>query len=168
MIKRIQLFLLVFLIPLVALSEEKAEESEADEGHSLAHSVVFYLPNRVLDILDIFRFRALVGPGGAVGVRVTEPLSAFLGSYSVAYAGLPGPRLDDIINYPVGIEARAGAAVSVVELDAYAGTANRYSPTEIGFNLHALLLGFDFGFDPVEVVDFGVGIFGFDIRDDDL
>ena len=39
------------------------------QGHSLAHTLLFYIPNRVLDAVDIVRLRVRVGPGVALGAR---------------------------------------------------------------------------------------------------
>ena len=55
-------------------------------------NILFYIPNRVFDVLDIVRLRLRVGPGISVGVRATKPLTAFIGPHMTVWAGLPGPR----------------------------------------------------------------------------
>ena len=143
-------------------------EKSPSQGHSVLHKIAFYLPNRVLDILDIVRVRARVGPGVAVGVRATKYAQGYLGSYASVYAGLPGPRLRRFPVSPIGLESYNGAAVSLVEATAGGGIGPNYSPTEFGVTLQAGVIGFDLGIDPYEIIDFGLGIIGLDPRDDDL
>jgi hypothetical protein len=83
------LALTLFLSPATA---SEADGEDRDDGPSVFHRVVTYLPCRVLDLLDVVRLRARVGPGAAVGVRATEAADFFIGSYWSLYAGLPGPR----------------------------------------------------------------------------
>src|SRR5262245_60200219 len=76
----------------VAEPDDVAEPNYDDEissaDNTVLEDIVFYLPNRILDLLDIFRVRARVGPGLAAQVRVTEPLSLHAGTYASVYAGL--------------------------------------------------------------------------------
>jgi len=133
-----------------------------------AKTVVLYVPNRLLDALDVFRARARLGPGAAASVRVTEVADLFLGSYSAAYFGLPGPRGRRAPKLPLGFEARAGAEVGPADVSGGAGFGPDYSATELGLGFQAAILGLDVGFDPWELVDFGAGLLLFDPRDDDL
>jgi len=153
-----------------ARAEEKKPEEpkEKKPRHSVAHKVIFYLPNRAFDILDMVRLRLRVGPGLAVGVRATEPLSAYAGAYVSVYGGLPGPRQKRRIPIPVGFESYNGATLSVVHVATGAGLGPDYSPTEIGGSLHLLLIGADVNVDPMELVDLLAGIFCFDPRNDDF
>jgi len=137
-------------------------------GHSLGHQVLLYVPNRVLDLFDIARLRARVGPGLGVGVRATKVVSAYLGSYASIYAGLPGPRQGPTIKSPVGLESYSGVDVSVADVTISGSIGPDYSFTEFGVSLHLLLLGLDFGLDPAEVLDFVSGLVLIDIRADDL
>jgi len=144
------------------------EIEEDQEGHSFIVGTLLYIPNRVLDILDIFRLRVRVGPGIAVGVRATKVAQAYLGTYASVYAGLPGPRLRSFPKSPVGLESNNGASLSVVDATVGGGIGPDYSPTEFGAGLHLAIIGFDFGIDPLEIVDFATGILTIDIREDDL
>jgi hypothetical protein len=144
------------------------QEETASEGSSVLHQVVLYLPNRVFDLLDIFRVRAEVGPGLAAGVRATKAAQAYLGSHASIYAGLPGPRRKASIPLPVGLESHNGVAVSVLDATVNGGVGPNYSPTEFGVSIHPLIFGLDVGIDPLEILDFAVGLVGFDIKDDDL
>jgi hypothetical protein len=135
---------------------------------SLGHELLLYIPNRVLDLLDIVRLRARVGPGLAVGARATEVLSVYVGSYASIYVGLPGPRLRPTIKLPIGFESYSGVGVSVADATISGGIGPDYSPTEFGASVHLLLVGLDVGVDPWEVVDFATGLVLIDLRGDDL
>jgi hypothetical protein len=58
--------------------------------------------------------------------------------------------------------------VSAADLSTGGGVGPDYSLTECGLGFHALLLGVDVGFDPVELADFITGWVFVDLRDDDL
>src|SRR5262245_39031928 len=49
---------------------QPAEEPEPE--YSFGHKLLWYIPNRISDVLDIVRARVRVGPGLEVGARVTE------------------------------------------------------------------------------------------------
>ena len=161
---------LIGMLAGTAWSEEKATSESKDEkkGHSVGHKVLFYLPNRLFDIFDMVRLRLRVGPGLAVGVRATEPLSAYVGAYASVYGGLPGPRQRPKLPIPVGFESYNGATLSVVDLATGVGLGPDYSSTEIGASLHLLIIGADVDVDPMELVDLLAGIFCFDPRNDDF
>lgn len=151
----------------IDLNTESAEES-ADEGHSIAHKIILYIPNRLFDLFDIFRARIEVGPGIAAGVRATEIAQVYAGTHASVYAGLPGPRGSATIPLPAGLESYNGVALGPVDATANMSIGPEYSSTEIGATVHPFIFGIDFGIDPVEIADFAVGILGFDLRDDDL
>lgn len=152
----------------VASRQSKGERDSTADERSVLTKIVLYLPNRVFDLVDIFRVRARVGPGFAAGVRVTDIADVYLGSYTSLFAGLPGPRMKRTVPVPVGLESHNGLEVSIIAATLDAGLGPAYSPTEIGISLHLLVVGLDLGFDPVEILDFATGIVGVDIRDDDF
>lgn len=139
-----------------------------DDGPGFFHRVLFYIPNRALDLVDIVRLRGRVGPGLAAGVRATTAADAYLGSYTSVYAGLPGPRMRPIPKLPAGLETMTGAGVSVADATIDSGFGPDYSPTEFGISLHPVIVGIDAGFDPVEILDFALGLLTIDLRDDDF
>jgi len=141
---------------------------EASDDRSFIVGTLLYIPNRVFDLLDIVRFRVRVGPGFAIGARATEPVSAYIVSYASAYAGLPGPRLRQTPVLPVGLESHNGASLSIVDATIDGGIGPGYSWSEIGVGTQLGIVGFDFGIDPVEIVDFMTGIITIDLRGDDL
>ena len=153
---------------LAAGSSTRHTVVEDEETHSIFHKLLWYLPNRVFDILDIVRLRVRVGPGVAVGIRATKLAQVYVGSYASIYAGLPGPRLRPFPKLPAGIETNSGATVSVVDATVGAGLGPDYSPTEFGFGGQVALIGLDFGIDPYEIVDFAAGLLALDLRDDDI
>ncbi len=59
---------------------------------SWGNAILWYVPNRVLDLLDIFRLRIRVGPGLAANFRITDYGAFYIGNYNSVYVGLPGPR----------------------------------------------------------------------------
>ena len=131
----------------------------------IVRKILFYIPDRVFDVLDIIRLRLRVGPGISVGVRATKPASAFLGTHLTVWAGLHGPRGKRWLPLPVGFEARSGAQVSVADL---AKSGTYYGPLEIGFETQLFLLGPNVGVAPFELIDFVAGIFFIDLQNDDF
>jgi len=160
--------LLVAPQALRAESEESDEIADYSDSHSVLHTVVWYIPDRILDVLDIFRARVRRGPGIAAGVRATKVAQLYAGTYAAVYVGLPGARLRELPKSPVGLESFNGVDVSLMEATTGGGIGPDYSPTEIGFDLQLGSLGLAFGMDPVELADFGAGIFTFDPREDDI
>jgi hypothetical protein len=131
----------------------------------LVTNILFYIPNRVFDILDIVRLRLRVGPGISVGVRATKPASAFLGTHLTVWAGLHGPRGRRWLPLPFGFEARSGAQVSVADL---AKSGCYYGPLEVGFETQLFLLGPNVGIAPYELLDCLAGFFLIDLQNDDF
>lgn len=149
-------------------SEPAVETAEEETGHGFGHMLLLYIPNRVLDVFDFIRFRLRVGPGLAVGVRATKPLTLSIGGYTSIFAGLPGPRLKPTVKLPFGIENYAGMEVSVLDASAQGGFGPNYSNTEIGVSVHPVIIGLDLTVDPLEVVDLALGFLFIDIRGDDF
>ena len=149
------------------MGEEQGEEREGQEDERTKHPILFYLPNRVFDILDLVRARVRVGPGIAASVRVTKPVSVTAGLYASIFVGLPGPRGRARIPWPLGMENYAGADVSVFGVSTK-GFGPNYGVAEIGAGVHAGLPGIDVGLDPLEALDLLLGFVFIDIRDDDF
>lgn len=168
--KRItSLILLVFVLSGMSCLADAEERELSDEGGkaSLGAKLLLYIPNRVLDLLDMVRIRLRVGPGLALDLRATEAADLFVGTYGSVYAGLPGPRMRRMPVLPVGLESRTGVEVSVADVSTGLGVGPDYSPTEIGAGVQLLIVGADVGFDPMEIVDFIGGFFLWDPRRDD-
>lgn len=153
-------------VPCVAKAAE--ETAKTSGSHSVLHKVVMYIPNRLLDVLDIVRLRVRVGPGLAVDARATKVASAFVGSYASVYAGLPGPRNRPMPKLPFGFESRNGVQASLVDATVSGGIDPDYGPAEIGVGVQALIVGVDVGVEPLEFVDLLAGIFFINLTGDDL
>lgn len=160
----------VVALVLAFLLAAPPEAAEAEEGASVAHRLLLYVPNRMLDLIDPVRLRARVGPGAAVGARVTELADLYVGSYAALWAGLPGPRGRgrSLPRLPVGVGHRTGVELGPADLAPGAGVGPDFTATEVGVELHPLLVGLQVGFDPMEIVDLAAGFLLLDPRDDDL
>ena len=159
------------LCPTGASAQEERDEQVVKNvrtDRSIGEVILFYLPNRVFDLLDLIRLRVRVGPGIAVSARATEGVDVGLGSYASIFAGLPGPRSSVRVPLPVGLESYSGIALgpgkAQIENDYLPG----YSTTEFGASVQALLVGLDVGVDPFEAVDLLAGFFLVDLRGDDF
>ena len=149
------------------VSEKQGEEREGQEDERTKHPILFYLPNRVFDILDLVRARVRVGPGIAASARVTKPVSVTAGFYASVFVGLPGPRGRAKIPWPMGMETYAGADVSVFGVSTE-GFGPGYSMAEAGVGVQAGLAGVDVGLDPLEALDLLLGFVFVDLQDDDF
>ncbi len=139
-----------------------------DDGHGLGRRLLFYIPNRVFDVLDVVRARLRLGPGFAVGARATQAAGAQAGFYTALFVGVPGPRLEPEINWPFGAEAVAKAGATVLGADATLGTDGvAYGYGEVGAGFQLAFLGVDLGVDVWEVVDLAAGLLTFDVVGDD-
>jgi hypothetical protein len=128
-------------------------------------NVVMYIPNRVFDLMDIFRVRLRVGPGISAGVRITRPVSGYLGMHTTVYAGLPGPRGRRKIPWPVGGDVGVGAQASFIDLSE---RTTYYDPLELGGEAQILLLGANVGIGVYEIFDFIAGFAFIDLVGDDI
>ena len=158
--------LIIFCLTVLFTSPLIALPGEARAG-GLAKNLLLYIPNRVCDVFDLVRARVRVGPGFAVGVRVTRYGELSAHAYSSIYAGLHGPRTEPRIPWPVGIESRAGATVLVADASTKA-TAPTYGYGEVGLGFQAGIIGLDVGADPVEALDLVLGFFFIDLTGDDF
>ncbi len=148
---------------------EPKEEVKENRGESSTLStVLLYLPNRVFDLLDIFRLRVRVGPGIAAGFQITKPVRLRLGAHSSVWVGLPGARQRRSFPWPAGFQANARAAASVFSVSSDISTGPDHSYSEVSVEAHAAMVGLDVGIDPVEIVDFFAGIFLVEVREDDF
>jgi hypothetical protein len=169
MIPRVLLCLSALLVATPAFAQGRDDQvlKTGRRNRSVPEVILFYVPNRVFDVLDIVRLRARVGPGVAARVRATEGLDVGLGSYAAVFAGLPGPREEVELPLPLGFESYAGIEVGA---DAAVSSPNdpEYTETEFGVSIQALLAGVDIGVDPIEVVDVVTGLALIDLRGDDF
>lgn len=152
--------------PQTQTHSEPAEEPEPD--YSFGHKLLWYIPNRISDVLDIVRARIRVGPGLEVGARVTELVDFNLGGYATIFVGIPGPRRERVFNWPFGFDNMAGAEISVIDATTHYGDAPHYGVAEVGLGAQLAIIGFDLGVDVWEAVDFVTGLVTIDLEEDDL
>lgn len=155
----------VLIVLLTGLCTLAQMSSPAPAEAGVIKSIVLYIPNRIFDLMDIFRVRVRVGPGISVGARATTLLSGYLGLHSTVYAGLPGPRGRKKIPWPVGLDVRGGAQISLA--DATSGRTY-YDPLEFGFEVQPLIVGVNVGVGGYEILDFLTGLVFIDIAGDDF
>lgn len=136
--------------------------------HGLGHKLLFYVPNRLLDLADILRFRVRAGPGLAADARLTMYAANFIGSYNTLYLGLPGPRRAPVLPRLAGRESLQGLMVMGVDATDKTEHPPHYSDSELTLGAQALVLGLDLGLDPIEIGDFFAGWIMIDLTDDDL
>lgn len=137
------------------------ETVQVNDGTPWWADVLLYIPNRVLDLIDIFRVD--VGVGASVGgvVRVTKYVQ---GGYRQM---LPvSLRVGDFgRQFPVMVESANEIGISPV----FKQSADRdVCEAELGLGLDVLLLGGYGGLCLDEVADFVGGIFLIDFKGDDL
>jgi hypothetical protein len=134
---------------------------EINDGTPWWAEVLLYIPNRVLDLIDVFRVD--VGVGASVGgvVRVTKYVQ---GGYRQM---LPvSLRVGDFgRQFPIMVESSNEIGIS----PAFKQSADRdVCEAELGLGLDLLLLGGYGGLCLDEVADFVGGIFLVDLKGDDL
>ncbi len=139
----------------------KKQTGSGEEEGITFRSTLLYLPNRIVDLFDIFRFDVGVGPslGGVVriskyaqvGLRTVNP-----GSLRVGVQGR---------HSPVFIESSNEFGISPF----FVASKERHIATgEVGFGIDLFLFGVYAGIDVGSVGDFFGGIFGFDWAEDDF
>ena len=144
----------------------KPRESPAPHPLGMVWKVLLYLPNRVFDLTDVVRLQVRAGPGWAVGARVTRALPVFVGGYNATWIGMPGPRGHATIPLPAGISSQTGFALGPAFSSGR--QAPYYGTGEIGAGAQLYMLGFDAGFDVVELVDLFAGFALIDFEHDDF
>ena len=154
----------------VVVDDEEAvlEEDEPErERRGIGRRLLFYIPNRIFDVFDIVRARVRIGPGIAIGARATDFLDAYIGTYATLFVGIHGPRGEPSIPWPIGFESKSGVEASVLDGTADGGVGPNYGKLEFGVSLQALLVGFDVGVDPLEILDLIAGLVTIDLTGDD-
>lgn len=146
---------------------EPAPQAPAPARVSFGRQLLWYVPNRCMDLLDIFRFRVRIGPGLAAGVRVTDFGAFYIGDYYSLYGGLPGPRNPHYLRLPAGAERLKGIVFCGVNATDDTPYGPGYGPTEVDVGIHLGVVGLDAGVDPLEFADFLSGFFFFDLEGDD-
>jgi hypothetical protein len=141
-------------------NHSKNKEYKKNERSFLVSTLLF-IPNRVLDLVDIIRFDVGVGPALGAVVRVTPYGQAgvrFVMPVSLR-AGLRGRKM------PVFIDHTNEMGVGPLFL----GSKDREpTPLEVGVGGDLLLVGAYAGVSIDSIFDFLGGFVGLDISDDDI
>lgn len=139
-----------------------APQASAADGETVASNVVNYIPNLVLDFLDIFAINVSAGEGFGIDARMTDLLAAGYSDYDVTRYGLtgaPGAGLE-----PVWDEDLEAAGANLLGVDINGGDG--YDAYDIGLTLHAGG-GLELAGNLRSALDFLTGIFLVDLEGDD-
>ncbi len=135
--------------------------SSGGGGSSVGMKILLWIPNRLLDVVDIFRADVGVGPANGAVLRLTQ-------------WGQAGGRFFNPGSLRLGMFGRDWP-VMWEEHDEYGvgpgfikSKERRIGKYEFGLGADLLIAGAYLGIRFDEVADFLVGIAGFDILDDDL
>jgi len=150
--------------------------------------IVLYIPDRILDVLDIFSFDLHFGGGILVNAHATRALQVGAGLQSVGGIGWHDNR-------SLGFEGQKEAALNILAFgpdacsmtrvgtsgiqDVSDGIAFLHTPTKhlyqeyrdywgVGASVTLLFIGVDVDFHPVQVLDLLGGFVGFDLCSDDF
>ena len=137
------------------------QQAAYDDPRPLWHRILLWLPNRVVDLLDIFKLDVGVGPSfgavlrvskyGQVGVREMSPLSV--------RAGLMGRQSPLMIERSNEIGFGPGFLQS---------KDRQVCSAEVGIGIDPVIAGVYAGVCFDELFDFTAGIFGYDFKEDDF
>ncbi len=145
----------------------QAVDSVQKARPSWGHRILWYLPNRALDFLDMFRVRVRAGPGNAINLRMTDHVNLYAGQYRSVYVGLPGPRRAPTWPRIAGFEQEKGLIAMGVDATDDLPNEPGYHATELVLGAQILLVGADVGLDPLEMADFLGGLIFRDPVNDD-
>lgn len=135
------------------------EESEISNC-SLVDALLLYIPNRILDFIDIFRADVGFGPSEGAVARVTK-------------YGQAGSRSMDPSSLRIGLMGRRLPVMLETSNERGFGPSFKKSSQrkvcwgEIGAGLDLWIAGAYVGACPDELVDFAAGLLMFDLKDDD-
>lgn len=126
---------------------------------SLCQVLLYYVPNRALDFLDIWRLNVGFGCGFGVNVRATELAEIGFGQYETTRFGMKGRVL------PVYEENIDEAGIAIL---GYVNGCLQRDPTEVGADLHLGIIGAQAAASLAEAADFFAGLILIDLQGDDL
>jgi hypothetical protein len=142
-------------------NKTSARSGSSSSGGFSVRSVLLYVPNRLVDLLDIFRCDVGVGPAAGGVLRLSK------------YAQM-GYRGMHPFSLRVGLQGRHSPVFVETSNEFGVGPAfvnsrdRRVQTAEIGAGLDLFLAGAYLGIDLGAIPDFFAGIFGFDPDDDDF
>lgn len=149
---------------------------------------LLWLPDRLLDLLDVVTFGVHLGPGAFADAHVTRGFQFLGGFHSTGGLGLHDYR-------SLGLKTQAEAGLTVVAFGSHAyggalvGTTGTHAATDasaglhrpmaplyqgfrdywaLGVNATAAIVGVDVDFHPLQLADFVAGFAAVDFLNDDL
>jgi hypothetical protein len=141
------------------------EETEEDvkEDRSIFVDILLYVPNRVLDALDIVRFGVSAGLGIGVDLTATEYLNVTLMTRASVGVGYQTLR-----HLPIEAASYAMVGAGPLQADAEVGFDWHRSPGDIRVELFVLVVGAHVCVEAFEIFDLAAGFLFFDPMEDDL
>jgi hypothetical protein len=137
--------------------------AEDDDDRPFLVGALLYLPNRLLDIGDLFRLGIDVGPGIGFDLQATQLVQVKLLSRLSIGVGYQTFR-----HLPVKASADAAFGIGPIGGSPAGGLGWYRSPSDVRLEFHLLVLGAHVAVDPVEWIDLPLGLFGLDPAHDDL
>ena len=139
----------------------KGQLQTSYDSESTWRHVALWLPNRILDLLDIFRLDLGIGPSTGAVIRLSKYAQAGVrdmnpGSLRVGLLGRRAPVMLETSN-----ELGIGPGFSE-------SSQRQICKAEFGLGLDPIIVGIYAGLCLDEALDFGVGLFGYDYLGDDL
>jgi hypothetical protein len=131
--------------------------AQAADAEQVARNAANYIPNLVMDLLDVFKLNISAGKGTGANLRFTRMLEAGYANYDVKRYGLNGR------DEPVYAEAITEKGVGIIGITI--GELER-DPYELGLTLHTEG-GFEIAANLRSALDFLTGIFLIDLEGDD-
>ncbi len=155
---------------------------------SLGRRALLWLPDRLLDLLDIVSFDVHFGPGAFADVHVTRALQVAGGFRATGGLGIHDQR-------SIGMKSQADAGLTLIALGTYTygatlvGTSGTHGSTDSWSGLHqpssplyqelrdywalgasatAVFIGAEADFHPLQLADFLAGLVGIDFLNDDF
>jgi hypothetical protein len=144
--------------PMVYEPMQTPPPKEAGPAMKVLQAVCWYLPNRLMDLTDVFRFHLAVGDGMGATVRATKFLCA---SWFEDNARCVGWTKRKPPIFGEHIEERYFGFLFAQE-----GEIDR-DPTEVGLSAHLMVIGLNFALSASEALDAVLGVAGIDLMGDD-
>jgi len=158
-----------------------------DEESGILSKIIWYVPDRFFDMIDIFTIEVNVGPQFGAGVWVTRAaqMKAYGGStfgygyYQKKQIGYRGETSFEYGLGPLGAHVVSGARVGTGGFDSTVSSEYFALPSDkihqeyrdywgVGGKAGILFIGFEIEIHPLEIGDFFAGLFTIDLLNDDL
>ncbi len=139
-------------------------------SHPTYLKCILYMPNRIFDLLDIFRLNVGVGPGIGVNLRATQFAQVGIASYDAIKLGIIGRQgwiyMEESKEFGVSL-LYIEDSKAVGPLIAFEEKTDRQL-LGIGGFLYLFFVGVEAGIRPKEIADFFLGWAMIDFVEDDF